>query len=269
MRSSVLSLLAVALFAGSAHAAVGSWPLTNRYFDSITNATTFSGPSSSSTPTNGLGNLQTGAIVNLANFTPGVSQVSWMDVPVGNLTGAAIVNKPARLSVWLWQTISSSSTATDPFFSNVVDLGNGAAGPTFTANIASLSMASNSLSVFTINLPSFTIAPTTGNLLGLAFRWQIDNGSGFVSVAGLNTTVIGGATQAAPLVGTNAFSPPNGGYLRSADSNVDVNGQFAIGSVRNVGANSGVPFALYVPTPGAGALAALGGLLVTRRRRTA
>ncbi len=268
LRSIGICALALTALAGSASAQVLSVPASNRYFDSISNATTFSGVATGSAPITGVGNIQTGMIVNLANFTAGSTQLSGIDVPIANLTGTNITARPVRLNMWIWQTSTVSTTATAPVFSNLLDLGNGASAPSLVLNIPSFTLATGFFETRSFSVPAFTINPTAGSTVGFSFNWQVDNGAGFVSVLNLNTTVIGGATQLAPATGTNFLTAATGGYFRSANSTIDVNGQFANGSARNIGNNSGVPFAVYtVPTPGAAALLGLASAAVLRRRR--
>lgn len=242
------------------------------YWDNLTNATTFAGVASSSAPVAGQGNLQTGMALLLGGgFVPGVSQISEIQVPLGNLTPAAITNRPVRLRVWIWESVNTAAIgtgSTTPVFSQLKDTGAGAGNPTLTFTLPSLTLNSGSLTVLTGTFAPITLTPTTSTLIGISFNWQVNNGAGFVSAAGLNTTIIGGTAQAAPLVGSNLFGPaPAGAYFRSANSTVDVNGQFAGGSARNVGNNSGVPFILAVPEPTAmGLLAPMGVALVRRRR---
>lgn len=244
-----------------------------QYWNNYDNATTFAGVSSASSPTAGLGNLQTGMAVFLDNFTAGTSQIKFMEVPIGNLTGAAITARPVRINVWIWETVNVANIVTggtSPVFAQIKDLGNGPSNPTAVFTFPSLTLANSSLTGTTLDFGTpFTLNPTntTGDLIGVAWNVQVDNGAGFVSVAGLNTTIIGGAAQAAPLVGDSLFGPPpTGAYFRSANSTVDVNGQFAGGSSRQVGNNSGVAFSLYIPEPTTLSLLAGVGLVALRRR---
>jgi hypothetical protein len=245
-----------------------------QYWNNIDNATTFQGISTASSPTTGLGNLQMGMAVFLSNFTAGTSQIRFLEVPIGNLTGAAITARPVRVNVWIWETVNTANIATGsttPVFAQVKDLGGGPTAPTATFNFSSFTLANSSISLGILDFGTpFTLSPTnaTQDLIGVSFNVQVDNGAGFVSVPNLNTTIIGGATQAAPLVGTSLFGPPpTGGYFRSANSTVDVNGQFAGGSTRTVGNNSGVPFALYIPEPATFTVLAGVGLIALRRRK--
>lgn len=235
------------------------------YWDNLSNATTFSGVATGSSPVAGLGNIQTGMGVNLANFTPGVSEILFLDTVIGNVTGTAIASKPVRLNVWIWETVNTTATGTAPIFSNLKDLGNGPTAPTAVFDFAPISLANNTLAETNLAFSApFTLS---SSLIGIAFNWQIDNGAGFVSLLNLNTTVIGGATQAAPAVGTNFFTASTGGYFRSANSTLDVGGNFAASSSRNIGSNSGVPFTLSIPEPSALGLLAPAGLVLARRRR--
>lgn len=238
------------------------------YWDNITNLTTIGGVSNASAPVNGVGNLQTGMAVALDNFTPGVSPVQQMDLPIVNTSGSSIVSRPMRLNVWIWQTINAATTATDPQFSDLLDLGNGPGNPTSIFLFPSVSINNNTFATATVDFGApFTISPTTASNIGIAFNWQVDNGSGYTNLSGLNTGVTGGGTTPAPLVGTNLLGGPNFGYFRSANSTIDINGQFAAGSARNVGINSAVPFGLYIiPEPGSLCIV-LGAIAVMLRRR--
>jgi hypothetical protein len=244
-----------------------------QYFNSIDNAVGFTGVNSGSSPTAGLGNLQTGMAVFLDNFTAGSSQIRFMEVPIGNLTAANITARPLRVNVWLWETVNVANITTggtSPVFAQIKDLGNGPTNPTAVFNFSSITLATGSLAVASLDFGTpFTLSPTNGtaDLIGVSWNIQVDNGAGFVSVAGLNTTVIGGATTLAPLVGDNLFGPPPAGaYFRSANSTVDINGQFAGGSSRQVGNNSGVPFSLFIPEPTTLSLLAGVGIVALRRR---
>ncbi len=245
MKKTLLSALLLSSLAGVASAQVGNSAPTDRFFDSLTSATTFSGVATGSAPVAGSGNVQTGMIVDMANFTTGTSVITGLDVPVLNLTGTAITAAPVRLNVWIWNTVSGTAAGATPLFSNqVVGLG-GANAPTLVFNLPSFTLNTGFFTQVIGTFPALAVAPTAGSRIGISFNWQIDNGAGFVNLLNLNTTVIGGPTQAAPATGTNAFAPPTGGYLRSANSTVDINGQFAAGSARNIGNNSAVPFAIY------------------------
>ena len=245
MKKTLLSALLLSSLAGVASAQVGNTAPTDRYFDSLTTANGYFGVNANSAPVAGSGNVQTGMIVDLANFTAGTSTITGLDVPIGNLTGTPITALPVRLNVWFWNTVSVTAAGAVPLFSDqVVGLG-GPTQPTLVLQINSLTLNTGFLTQVIGTFPSLAVAPTFGSRIGISFNWQIDNGAGFVNVLNLNTTVIGGATQVAPATGTNGFAPPVGGYLRSANSDVDVNGQFAAASARNIGANSAVPFAIY------------------------
>ena len=270
LRSSVFGGAAAALLvaAGSAQAFVTDPHVTGVYFDQISNIVTVNGVSTVSAPIAGQGNLQTGMAVNLANWTNNVSQAIWLDTLVVNTSGAAITAKPIRLNVWIWQSVAAASINTaNPVFSNQLDLGLGLAAPTATFTFGPSSLASNTVSNVTLNFGQlFTMNLTTASQMGISFNWQVDNGAGFVNLVGLNTGVTGGATTPAPAVGTNIQVAPNAGYFRSAN-NADINGQFLGSSARNIGANSAVPFALYVPAPSAAMSIGGLGLLAARRRR--
>ena len=271
LRSSVFGTAAVALLlaAGSAQAFVTDGHVTGVYFDQISNIVTVNGVSTASAPTTGLGNLQTGMAVNLANWTNSVSQAIWLDTLVVNTSGAAITAKPLRLNVWIWQSVATANINTaNQVFSNQLDLGLGATLPTARFDFGPSNVANNSVANVTLNFGQlFTMNLTTANQMGISFNWQVDNGAGFVNLVGLNTGVTGGATTPAPAVGTNLQVGPAAGYFRSAN-NADINGLFLGSSARNIGNNSAVPFALYVPAPTTVApIAGLGLLAALRRRR--
>jgi len=245
MKKTLLSALLLSSLAGIASAQVGNTAPTDRYFDALTSATAYSGVAAGSAPVAGSGNVQTGMIIDLANFTTGTSVMTGLDVPIGNLTGQPITAAPVRLNVWIWNTVNGTAAGATPLFSNqVVGLG-GANAPTLVFNLPSFTLNTGFLTQVIGTFPALAVAPTAGSRIGISFNWQIDNGAGFVNLLNLNTTVIGGATQLPPATGTNAFAGATGGYLRSANSDIDVNGQFAGGSARNIGNNSAVPFAIY------------------------
>ncbi len=250
-------------------------------FDQMTAVanTTWNIPTATGVPT-GSGNRQMGGIVNLAGTD---TQISGFDLSLLNSTGAAISNTAgtiARLNWWIWNTATpgAGTSTTVTVMSNLA--GSGAAD--FNLGALSAPFANNSLLFIGtggagaagfppvagltggVSFAPVSITSTSG--IGFAFRWDLstDNGVTFTQPNGLTSTITGAGP--APTVGTNGLG---GLYYRSPQvSTTDNNGNFAQGSARQIGANSGVIMRVYtVPAPASAALLGLGGLVATRRRR--
>lgn len=283
MRSALISSVAGVLAVASVSAAdvvsydqMGNVPSTNWFI-----------PSSGGTPT-GSGNRQMGAVVN---FGTSDTTITGFDAGIVNSTGAAIAISPTtviRLNYWIWNTWTpGTATGTAPAFSSLA--GSGSVNFTFTG---SGSFANNSIlwaangaagpagfPPLAASLPGAGITPVTvasSSGVGIVFSWDIsqNGGTSFSSPNGLTSLITGtstGPAAPAPSVGTNALDALTaaGGYYRSVNgSTTDNNGQYAQGSLRTLGVNSGVVMRVYTtPAPAAASLLALGGLVAGRRRR--
>lgn len=233
----------------------------------------------------GSGNRQMGSIVNLAGTD---NQISGFDLAIVNATGAAIANNPgtlARLNFWVWNTSTQGASTSTLAFSNLagagtVDFNLGALTAPFANNTllfistgAAGAAGFPPLAGVTPGAPAFapiTVTSLTG--IGIVYRWDLstDNGQTWTQPNGLTSLITGGATAPAPTVGTNGMlASPTFGYYRSPQSTTtDINGNFAQGSARQVGNNSGVVQRVFtVPAPASMALLGLGGLVAGRRRR--
>lgn len=238
----------------------------------------------------GSGNRQMGGVVNLV--TPDLF-ISGFDLGLVNSTGAAIPNAAgtrARLNYWVWNTWTNGTSTTALTFSNLAGSG------TVDFNLGALTAPFNNNSVLFIStgaagLPGFPplagltpgapafapIAITQATGIGITFSWDlsIDNGVTYTQPNGLTSLITGGVNGTTlvptppPSIGTNAIAGPNNGYYRSPQSTTtDINGNFAQGSQRQIGVNSGVVMRVFtVPTPSSLALLGLGGLVAARRRR--
>jgi hypothetical protein len=245
--------------------------------------TQWSAPSSAGAPT-GTGNRQMGQAVTLAT---GTNAITGFDLAVVNATGAPISNAAGsrlRLNYWIWNTVTPGASTTTAAFSNIATSASVEAdlsllsGPfatgtlLFFANGASQGPGLTPLAGLT---PGVSFAPVTitSSTVGLAFSWDLstDNGTTWTSPNNLTTLITGGASTGAPSAGSNpTIGAPVGGYYRSPNlaGAVDGNGNFAQGSARQIGNNSGLVLRVYsVPTPASAALLGLGGLVAARRRR--
>lgn len=246
-------------------------------------------PSSSGAPV-GSGNRQMGSVVN---FGTSDTTITGFDTGIVNATGAAIAISPTtiiRLNYSVWNTWTpGTGVGTAPAFSNLA--GSGTTNFTFTA----AGSFANGTILFASAGPAGAagfpplaglvggagIAPiaVTGTLgIGIVFSWDLsqDNGVSFTSPNGLTTLLTGtttGPVATAPTIGSNALlgttATNTAGYYRSANvGTTDNGGQFAQGSLRSLGANSGLVLRVFtVPAPASAALLGLGGLIAARRRR--
>lgn len=248
-------------------------------------------PASGGAPT-GSGNRQMGAVVNFGGSN---TTITGFDTGIVNSTGAAITisaNTIIRLNYSVWNTWTPGTGAgTAPAFSGLA--GSGTVNFTFTgagsfANNTILFAATGASGgvgfpplaglVGGAGITPINVAGTSGIGIVLSYDLSQDNGLTFTSPNGL-TSLITGTSAApgspvapAPTVGTNALTSVNGpvaGYYRSANvGTTDNGGQFAQGSLRNLGTNSGVVLRVFtVPAPATAALLGLGGLVAARRRR--
>lgn len=218
-------------------------------------------------PGGSVGNRYLGGALNLANFTPG-DALSGINLRMVNQSGAPIVSAPVRLNVWLWNSVPL--TVGGLAFSNQV----GSPGaPTAVFNLGNINLNINSSIPVAVTFSTpVSLNPTSGNVIGITLNYQVFNGSTWESITNVNSGVVGGGSQAAPLVGSNALgSAPNYAFFRSVNTATDTTGNFSSTSNRNIGVNTGLPIMLVtVPEPGTATLAiGAAAMVFTRRRRNA
>jgi hypothetical protein len=262
MKFSYLAPLAAAVLSGvsSVQAAV--------VYDGLSNISVlYPALDTSINPGGSVGNRYLGGALNLANFSPG-DALSGINLRMVNQSGAAIVSSPVRLNVWLWNSVPLSVGGLA--FSNQV----GSPGaPTAVFNLGNINLNVNSSIPVAVTFPTpVVLNPTSGNVVGITLNYQVFNGSTWESISSVNSGVVGGGSQAAPLVGSNALgSAPNFAFFRSVNTATDTTGNFSSASNRNIGVNSGLPIMLVtVPEPGTVTLAiGAAAMVFTRRRRNA
>ena len=237
-------------------------------YDSLTNAALlYPALTSSANPIGTRGNQYLGGALNLANFTPGEA-LETMKLRVINQSGVPIVSTPMRLNVWIWNSVPL--TAGGLAFADQV----GSAGaPTAVFDLGNMSVNTASSAPITVTFPTpVVLNPTSGNVVGITLNYQVFEGGVWVDKTNVNSGVVGGGSQAAPLVGSNALgNSPNFAFFRSANTPTDTSGNFATTSSRNIGVNSGLAVMLVtVPEPGTTTLAiGAAALVLTVRRRKA
>ena len=223
--------------------------------------------SSSQSPTGNGGNQYLGGALNLANFTPGEALES-INLRMINQSGVPIVSTPVRLNVWLWNSVPM--TLSGLAFADQV----GSPGaPTAVFNLGNMSLNTNSSTPVAVTFPTpVVLNPTVGTVVGITLNYEVFEGGVWVSKANVNSGVLGGGSQAAPLIGSNPLgSSPNFAFFRSVNTPTDTTGNFSTSSSRNIGVNSGLPITLVtVPEPGTTTLAiGAAALVLTIRRRNA
>ncbi len=234
-------------------------------YDSLSNLSLlFPALESSTNPVGTFGNRYLGGALNLANFTPG-DALSGINLRMINQSGAAILAAPTRLNVWLWNSVPLTSGGLA--FSNQV----GSPGaPTAVFNLGNVTLATNSSIPVAVSFPTpVALNPTSGNVVGITLNYEVFLDGFWQSVSSVNSGALGGGSQAAPLIGSNAIgASPNFGFFRSVNTGTDSTGNFSTSSVRNIGVNSGLPIMLVtVPEPGTASLAIGAAALVFVRRR--
>ena len=237
-------------------------------YDSLSNySLLYPGSDVSTSPTGTAGNRYLGGALNLANFTPG-DALSGINLRLVNQSGSAIVSSPVRLNVWLWNSVPL--TVGGSAFSDQV----GSPGaPTAVFNLGNISLNNSTSMPVAVSFGTpVTLNPTSGNVIGITLNYQVFNGSTWESISSVNSGVVGGGSQAAPVVGSNVLgTSPNFAFFRSVNTASDTSGNFLTSSSRNIGVNSGLPITLVtVPEPGTATLAiGAAAMVFTRRRRNA
>jgi hypothetical protein len=145
--------------------------------------------------------------------------------------------------------------------------------PTAVFNLGNINLNVNSSIPVAVTFSTpVSLNPTSGNVIGITLNYQVFNGSTWESITSVNSGVVGGGAQAAPLVGSNALgSAPSYAFFRSVNTATDTTGNFSSNSNRNIGVNTGLPIMLVtVPEPGTTTLAiGAAAMVFTRRRRNA
>lgn len=237
-------------------------------YDSLTNVSLlYPALNTSTDPVGTRGNQYLGGALNLANFTPGDALES-MRLRMINQSGTPIVSTPVRLNVWLWNSVPLT-----PGGLAFADQVGSAGAPTAVFNLGNMSLNTASSTPISVTFPTpVVLNPTSGNVVGITLNFQVFEGGVWIDKADVNSAVVGGGSQAAPLVGSNALgSAPNFQFFRSVSTPTDTAGNFATTSRRNIGVNSGLPIMLVtVPEPGTTTLAiGAAAVVLTIRRRKA
>jgi hypothetical protein len=201
-----------------------------------------------------------GEAFSMSGQVPG-PVLSGVDVRFTNTTGADIVQRPIRLTVYLWNSASLATSGSTLAFSDLVR--------TEVFDVGTYTLQNNTIFWFNSTQPGvvpyfvFSSPVTMGGAtnLGISFRWQVNNGAGFTDVNGFSTAVRFGT---APEAGANALGA---GYYRNNSGSTD--GDFLGSDFRQVSSDSNLAFRLFaVPSPGTLGLAmAWMGFAVRRRRR--
>lgn len=245
-------------------------------YDSITTATSVNIPSNGVAAGGivGSGNRYIGGAINVATPAAGTPlNVAGFDCVFINATGAPLTATNLTLHYWVWDSANVAAAATANVFSTlvgsgVVNLGNITAFPNNSFVWITGDGTQNGGGSPGINLGNTNQIPISSNgPIGVTFAWSANIGSGDQFINGMVPAVRGGGANGIENIGSNAFPPTAEGYLRSF--NGQTNGNFLGGDARNIGANSASEMRVWVvPTPAAGSLLGLGGLLAARRRRT-
>jgi hypothetical protein len=187
----------------------------------------------------------------------GATQITGFDLFPVNITGTNFTS--LRVTVYLWDNVNTSGTinAATPAFSNLL------ATQTVTLTDAFNTGFFYPIEDAAVGVPGFVLTTPvniTDDVVGLTFNYQgSTDGMTYTSLNALTSLITFGGPAS---IGANMFN----GYYRNAAGEVD--GNFS-STLRSLGvANQSLAVRIYgVPTPGATALLALGGLMGLRRRR--